>query len=242
MTTCQTVLGVMPSPHTFPFLLIRRKMFAWSGLNRPARPMFFVPLAQRVDYKTDQRKMVEGLSHFIQGITVVTDSAPGDLEPILRKTLAEADPNLTITNVRTMQQQIDLILNREQAVARLAQLFGIVALVLAAVGVYGVTAYMVAQQTNEIGIRMALGADRAKVIQLVLRRAFQRVAAGLLVGLPLAVGAARFMAAQLYGVSFWDPFALAIAAGSLAGCAFFAAIIPAARAAAISPMSALRTE
>jgi ABC-type antimicrobial peptide transport system permease subunit len=89
---------------------------------------------------------------------------------------------------------------------------------------------------------MALGADRARVIQLVLRRAFQRVATGLVVGLPLAVGAARFMAAQLYGVSFWDPVALTVAAGSLAGCAFFAALIPAGRAAAISPMSALRTE
>ena len=113
---------------------------------------------------------------------------------------------------------------------------------LAAVGVYGVTAYMVAKQTNEIGIRMALGANRVKVIQFVLRRTFQRVAIGVLAGLPLAVGAARFMAAQLYGVSFWDPFALTIAAGSLAACAFFAALIPAGRAAAISPMSALRTE
>ena len=145
-------------------------------------------------------------------------------------------------NVSSMQQWIDLLFNRERAVVSLAGLFGIVALVLAAVGVYGVTAYMVAQQTNEIGIRMALGADRARVIQLVLRRAFQRVAAGLVVGLPLAAGAARFMAAQLYGVSFWDPFALTVAAGSLAACACFAAIIPAGRAAAISPMSALRTE
>jgi ABC-type antimicrobial peptide transport system permease subunit len=116
-----------------------------------------------------------------------------------------------------MQQQIDLSFDRERAVASLAQLFGIVALVLAAVGVYGVTACMVAQQTNEIGIRMALGADRAKVIQLVLGRAFQRVAAGLVMGLPLAVVAARFVAAQLYGVSFWDPVALTVAAGSLAG-------------------------
>src|SRR5262249_42708663 len=132
--------------------------------------------------------------------------------------------------------------DRERAVARLAQLFGIVALVLAAVGVYGVTAYMVAQHTNEIGIRMALGANRVKVIQWVLGRAFQRVAIGLLVGLPLAVGAARFMASQLYGVSFWDPFALVVAAGSLAGCAFLAAIIPAGHAAAISPMSSLRSE
>src|SRR5437867_2861557 len=177
--------------------IIRDAKFARPGLNRPARPMFYVPLAQRADYKTDYRRMVERLSHFIQGIILVTDVPPGDLEPLLRRTLAEADPNLTITNVRTMQQQIDFSFDRERAVASLAELFGIVALVLAAVGVYGVTAYMVAQQTNQICIRMALGADRARVIQLVLRRAFQRVAAGLVMGLPLAVGAAKFMAAQL---------------------------------------------
>src|SRR5262249_33014188 len=222
--------------------IVRDAKFGRSELNRPARPMFFVPLAQRVDYKTDYSRMVERLSHFIQGITRGPDSLPGDLEPVLRRTLAEADPNLTITYVRTMEQLIEVSLGRERAVASLAGLFGIVALVLAAVGVYGVMAYMVAQQTNEIGVRMALGADRAKVIQLVLRQAFQRVAVGLLLGLPLAVGAARFIAAQLYGVSFWDPFALTIAAGSLAVCAFVAAIIPAGRAAAISPMSALRTE
>jgi ABC-type antimicrobial peptide transport system permease subunit len=181
-------------------------------------------------------------SHFIQGIMLVTNVPPGDLEPLLRRTLAEADPNLTILDVRTMQQWIDLSFDRELAVASLAGLFGIVALVLAAVGVYAVTAYTVAQQTNEIGIRMALGAHRANVTQFVLRQAFRRVAAGLLVGLPLAVGAARFMASQLYGVSFWDPFALMVAAGLLTACAFFAAIIPAVRAAAISPMSALRSE
>jgi predicted permease len=222
--------------------IVRDAKFARSGLNRPARPMFFVPLAQRVDYKTDYRRMIERLSHSIQGIMLVTDSPPGDLEALLRTTLAEADPNLTITYVRTMQQLIDFSFDRERSVASLAELFGIVALVLAAVGVYGVTACMVAQQTNEIGIRMALGADRVMVIQLVLRQTFQSVAAGLVVGLPLAAGAARLMAAPLYGVSFWDPFALTVAAGSLTVCAFFAAIIPAVRAAAISPMSALRME
>jgi predicted permease len=215
--------------------------FARSGLNKPPRPMFYVPLAQRVDYADDQLRLIERLSHFIQGIVLVTDSPPGALEPLLKRTLAEADPDLTITSVRTMQQQIDLSFDRERAVARLAELFGIVALVLAAVGVYGVTAYMVAQQTDEIGIRMALGADRGAVVHFVLRRALHRVAVGLVVGLPLAVGAAQVMAAQLYGVSVWDPFALAVAAGSLASCAFFAAIIPASRAAAISPMTALRT-
>jgi predicted permease len=222
--------------------IVRDAKFVRSGLSTPARPMFYVPLAQRVDCKSDRMKLVERLSHFIQGMMLVTDSPPAAFEPLLRRTLAEADPNLTITSVRTMQQQIDLSFDRERAVASLAELFGIVALLLASVGVYGVTAYMVAQRTNEIAIRMALGAHRARVIRLVLRGAFQRVGAGLVMGLPLAVGAASFMAAQLYGVPFWDPFALTVAAGSLAGCAFFAAIIPAGRAAAISPMSALRTE
>jgi len=121
-------------------------------------------------------------------------------------------------------------------------LFGAVALLLAAVGLYGVTAYSVTQRTNEIGVRMALGADRAKVVRLVLRSAFRRVAIGLLLGVPLAIGAGRLIAAQLYGVSTWDPVALSTAVLSLAFCAFLAAIVPALRAAAISPMEALRME
>jgi ABC-type antimicrobial peptide transport system permease subunit len=141
-----------------------------------------------------------------------------------------------------MQQQVAVSFDQERAVAGLASLFGIVALVLAAVGLYGVTAYNVAQRTNEIGIRMALGADRSKVLGLVLRSAFKRVVIGLVIGLPLAVGAGRLIAAQLYGVQAWDPLALSVAAGSLALCALVAALIPARRAATISPMSALRTE
>jgi len=222
--------------------IVRDAKFASSGLNQPARPMFFVPLAQRVDYQTDYRRMIEVLSHFIRGILLVTDVPPGELEPRLRKTLSEADSNLAIITVRTLQQQLDFSLDRERAVARLAELFGIVALGLAAVGVYAVTAYMVAQRTNVIGIRMALGADRAEVIRLVLRRALQHVGTGLVVSLPLAVGAARLIATQLYGVTVWDPIALSVAAGSLAACALVAAIIPAGRAAAISPMSALRAQ
>jgi ABC-type antimicrobial peptide transport system permease subunit len=89
---------------------------------------------------------------------------------------------------------------------------------------------------------MALGADRVTVIGLVVRRAFQRAAAGLVVGLAGAIGAGKLLAAQLYGVAFWDPFALTLAAVSLAACVFFAAIIPAGRAAAISPMRSLRSE
>jgi ABC-type antimicrobial peptide transport system permease subunit len=139
-----------------------------------------------------------------------------------------------------MQQQVDRSFDQQRAVASLAALFGVVALMLAAVGLYGVTAYTMAQRTNEIGIRMALGADRSRVVAMVMNGAFRRVAVGLALGLPLAVGAGRLISAQLYGVKFWDPPALAVAAGSLAACAFVAALIPAARAASISPTNALR--
>ena len=126
--------------------------------------------------------------------------------------------------------------------ATLAGLFGVVALILAAIGLYGVTAYSVTRRTSEIGVRMALGADRGRVVGLVLGGAFRRVAIGLALGLPLAVGAGYLLSAQLYGVSFWDPMALGVAAAALAVAAFLASVVPAARAAALAPMSALRTE
>ena len=222
--------------------IVRDAKFAGWGLDRPARPMFYVPLAQYVDYKDVNMRKLELNSHFIGGAMLVTDVPLGTLEPEVRRALAEVDPNLTITGIRTMEQQVEMSFDQERAVASLAGLFGVVALLLAAVGLYGVTAYTVAQRTNEIGIRMALGADRAKVVQLVLHGAFRHVVIGLILGLPLAMGAGRLISAQLYGVSSWDPFALTVAACSLAICAFLAAIIPATRAASISPMNALRTE
>ncbi len=222
--------------------VVRDAKFAGWGLDRPARRMFYVPLAQSVNYPDDLMKKLELRSHFISGIMLVTNMSPGALEPLITRMLAELDPNLTINSIRTMRQQVELSFDQERAVASLAGLFGIVALVLAAVGLYGVTAYTVAQRTNEIGIRMALGADRPRVIQLVLSGAFKRVLVGLILGLPLAIGAGRLISAQLYGVSSWDPLALTVAAGALAICSFFAAIIPANRAASISPMNALRIE
>ena len=140
--------------------VIRDAKFAGWGLNRPARPMFYVPLAQYIDYDNEIMKRIELASHFIAGMLLVTSTPPGTLEPLVTKTLSEVDPNLTITSVRTMEQ----------------------------------------------------------------------------------LGAGRLISTQLYGVTFWDPLALAVAAGSLAVCAFVAAIIPAARAASISPMKALRAE
>jgi len=222
--------------------IVRDAKFAGFALRRPARPMFYVPLAQNVPYKDPLMKRIELQTHFIGGLMLVTNVPPGTLEPLIVRTLASVDPNLTVNSVRTLQQQVELTFDQERAVASLAGLFGIVALLLAAVGLYGVTAYTVAQRTPEIGIRMALGADRTGVIRYILRGALVHVLAGLALGLPLAIAGARLISSQLYEVSFWDPLALGVAAGALAVCAVAAAMIPAAVAASISPMTALRTE
>ena len=228
---------------TFTIVSVVRNI-RWQSfqLTRPVRPMFYVPLAQRVDYVNSVMTRVEYQSHFISGLMLVTKQGPGALEPLVTKAMADVDPSLTFMSARTLEQQIALTFDQERAVASLAGLFGIVSLLLAAIGLYGVTAYSVAQRTNEIGIRMALGADRGAVLNLVLRSAFTRVAIGLALGVPLAIGAGKLLAAQLYGVKFWDPVALATAAGALTFCALVAALIPATRAAAIPPMRALRSE
>jgi predicted permease len=222
--------------------VVRDAKFASFQLQRPAQPMFYVPLAQNVTYVNSVMTRVEYQSHFIGGLMLVTTMSPGAVEPLVTKALAEVDPNLTLLTVRTLQAQVDLSFDQDRAVASLAGLFGAVSLMLAGIGLYGVTAYAVAQRTNEIGIRMALGAGRGAVLGLILRSAFTRVAFGLLLGVPLAIGAGRLIAAQLYGVTFWDPIALTVAAASLSLCAFVAALIPASRAASIPPMRALRSE
>jgi ABC-type antimicrobial peptide transport system permease subunit len=141
-----------------------------------------------------------------------------------------------------MKEQVALVFDQQRAVASLAALFGVVALMLAAVGLYGVTAYTVVQRTGEIGVRMALGADARGVLRMVLWSAFRMVGIGLVLGVPLAIGAGKLISTQLYGVATWDPVALSTAVAALALCAFIAALIPALRAADIDPMTALRME
>jgi ABC-type antimicrobial peptide transport system permease subunit len=164
------------------------------------------------------------------------------LEPQVRRVLSEVDPNLTLLGVRTLEDQVDSSFDQQRAVAQMTGLFGVLALILAAVGLYGVTAYTVERRTSEIGVRMALGANRANVVRLVLRGAFLQILIGLAIGIPLSLGCSRLIAAQLYQVKGWDPLVLGGSVLALGLWAFLASIIPAQRAASINPVKALRTE
>ena len=221
--------------------IVRDAKFAGFALNQPARPMFYVPLAQTVKYENATMKRVEAQSHFIGGVLLVTRAPLGTLEPHVKRALAEADANLTVTSVRTLQQQVDRSFDQQRAVASLAALFGIVALILAAIGLYGVTAYSVAQRTNEIGIRVALAPIAARWSGWCWRA---RSGAWSLAW----YSACRWPWAQVacsrhsLRVNYWDPAALGVAAMSLGMCAFVATLIPATRAASIAPMRALRVQ
>jgi predicted permease len=208
----------------------------------PPRPIFFVPLAQRVQYDNPTMQMVEDSVHRIEGAVLEIHGSMEGLEPQVRRALSEVDPNFTLLGLQTLQEQVDASFDQQRVVAQMTGLFGILALILAAIGLYGVTAYSVAKRTSEIGVRMALGANRLNVIRLVLRGAFLQVVIGLLIGIPASIGSARLIAAQLYNVKGWDPLVLGGSIVTLGVCALIASIIPAQRAASINPVQALRID
>ena len=224
--------------------IVNNGKYDWDFANRePRSPLFFVPLAQRTHYDDAIMQTIDDGSHYIEGavLELQTNSIEG-LEPQIRAILSNIDPNITLLGVRTLQDQLDSNLDQQRAVAQMTGLFGLLALVLAAVGLYGVTAYAVERRTGEIGVRMALGANRGNVIRLVLRGAFLQILIGLAIGIPISIGCSRLIANQLYQVKGWDPLVLSISILALGLCAFLASIIPAQRAASINPVTALRTE
>ncbi|MGC2161029.1 MAG: ABC transporter permease [Silvibacterium sp.] len=206
------------------------------------RPLFFVPLAQHVHYDSALMQEVDDRSHLIESVVLELQGSMNGLEPQIRRAFAEVDPNLTIIDIQTMDQQVANRLDQQRVVAQMTGLFGILALVLAAVGLYGVTAYIVERRTSEIGVRMALGANRGNVVRLVLRGAFTQILIGLLIGIPVSIACARLIANQLYQVKGWDPVVLAVSVLALGFCALIASIIPALRAASVDPVKALRAE
>lgn len=202
------------------------------------RPMYFRPLLQvkHTEPQADIRSL------YVSAIVLQTKGPVEGLESQVRQTLANINPNLTVVDYTTYAKQIGGQFNQERLIARLTLLFGVLALVLASIGLYGVTAYTVARRTSEIGVRMALGAGRGSVVGMVLREAMLQAGLGLLIGIPVALLCVRFVRTQLYEVGGFDAAVLASAVLALAVSACVAGLIPARRAASTDPMQALRTE
>jgi predicted permease len=182
--------------------------------------------------------------HYVSQMTVYVRTAldPDQLFPVLRTRVREMDPNLPIYAMRTTQEQLDNSLTTERMIASLSIAFGILATLLATIGLYGVMAYTVARRTREIGIRMALGALAGNVIWMVMREVLFLVMIGVVVGVPAALGLTRLVRSQLYGVDSYDASTLALATLGLAAIACLAGYLPALRASRVDPIRALRYE
>jgi macrolide transport system ATP-binding/permease protein len=217
--------------------------FKMNNPREPVRSVFLRPLAQRfTGFREPEMNSGESQSLFINTVLLNFNAPQQSVEGLIRRTLAEIDPNLTVANLQSLDAQVAGNFNQDRLVAQLTGLFGILALILASVGLYGVMSYFVARRTSEIGIRMALGSTRSEVLALVLRGALWQILIGLGLGVPAALLAGHLMASQLYGVGAYDPLTLVAATLALGLCATTAGFIPAHRAASIEPMQALRTE
>jgi len=212
------------------------------GYKDPIRPMFWVSEAQTVEYDDPAFRSGEIWSHYLYNIVIWAPGNPPGIEQRVRKALASIDPNLVLYTVDPYSKVVSADFQQENMIATLTMLFGVLGLVLAAVGLYGVMAYTVEQRTSEIGVRMALGADRAGVVTMVLRSAFSQVGIGLALGIPAAIGAGKLMINELFGVKPWDPVWLTLATLLLSVAGLLASVIPASRAAGVEPMVALRNE
>jgi hypothetical protein len=205
-------------------------------------PMYFLPEAQSTQFDDPEAEEREVWSHYLYNVVIWAPENPASLGADVERVLTNVDPNVVTNGLRSYAEVLHADFAQQNMIASLTSLFGAVGLVLAAVGLYGVTAYGVEQRTSEIGVRMALGANRGSVLAMVLREAFGQVGIGLALGIPLAIGAGHLIANQLFGVRPWDPLMLSGAALLLVLAALAAAAIPARRATRVDPMIALRYE
>jgi predicted permease len=208
-----------------------------------ASAMFFRPLTQELQvFTTPSEKAGEARSMVIGAMVLQFRSPRPGVDDLVRRTFADINPNLTVNGLETFKDQVSDNFNQDRLLSRLSMLFGGLALVLAAVGLYGITSYQVSRRTNEIGIRMALGATRENVLRVVMRGAFVQVGLGLAIGLPVALLGAHLIASQLYNVRSYDPVSVLLAVGALLLAAALASLLPAQRAASVEPVAALRSE
>ena len=215
---------------------------AYTSVRWKEHLMYFLPMLQRPARWKTISPIEKDESMFAGAIVIQTDRPMNNMEPLTRQTLSSINPNLTVVKFQTFDQQIADRFTEDRMVARLTAMFGALALLLATVGLYGVTAYTVARRTSEIGIRMALGAERTRVVGMVMRGAVIQTVLGLTVGIPSALLCVRFVESQLYEVSGIDARVLITAMGTLVLAACMAGLIPAQRAASTDPAKALRVE
>jgi len=213
---------------------------AYTSVYWKNHSMYFIPAMQRTP--SDKDPMEDDLSLYAGAIVLETERPMNDLERLSRTTLSAINPNLTVVKFQTFADQIADRFHGERLIARLTTLFGALALLLAMIGLYGVTAYTVARRTPEIGIRMAVGAERASVVAMVMRGAVIQIAIGLAIGLPAALLGVRFVKTQLYEITSVHPILVLGATATLMAAACVAGIIPARHAASIDPAQALRSE
>jgi predicted permease len=210
--------------------------------SRQIPPMFFLAADQRSIYDDPRFVAFEDSNHYLSSVEIRTMGNVPGLEPQVRRALAQVNSDLPLIDFTSFGEQVNLYFSQQAMIAKLTSLFGLLALALASVGLYGVTAYSVERRTSEIGIRMALGAGRLNILKLVLRGAFLQVAIGLAIGIPATIIGGRAMATQLFGVKPYDPQILLLTTATLSFAAFIAAVLPARRAASVEPIRALRTE
>jgi ABC-type antimicrobial peptide transport system permease subunit len=173
---------------------------------------------------------------------VRTAGNPAALAPILRQLIPSEDPRLSVASLDIGTELVSRTLVQERMIATLLVAFGVVAVGLACLGLYGLIAYHVVQRTSEIGIRMALGAQRGHVLRMTLRRGFAWIGFGVAAGVPLALSAPRVAQGLVFGLSATDPAALIVAAGVMSAMGLLAAYLPARRASRLDPLVALRCE
>lgn len=213
----------------------------YAGPREEAGPMFFCLLSQwQRNLKASTWMSLETQTHYINSISMSFQGTPPNLYALVHRTLTNINPNLTVIDLHSLDYQLAGNFNQERVIARLTTLFGLLTLTLASIGLYGITSYQVTQRTREIGLRMVFGADRNRVIGVVMRGALVQVALGLALGIPVALISAHYAESQLYAVKSYDPLSLFIAAFVLSTAAAIAGFIPARRASSIDPMQALR--
>ena len=205
-------------------------------LDKPDGAFFLLPEAQ-ADYSQTNLG-----SLFLHDIVILTRPRASLSDAQVRQAMASVDPSLPIISIRTLREKVAAHLTQQLLIARITSLFGILSLVLASIGLYGITAYNVGRRTGEIGVRMALGASRGQVVRLVLRGAFLLIAFGLILGIPLSLATSRVLSSQLYGLNAYDAVPIAIAVAVLGLFGLIATLVPAQRASFISPAEALRSE